>query len=67
MSRSVTYEEAVALAEEIGESLGGRQQEALRVLVRYAERGRRSSAVVQAAQHFRAASDALPPKKNDGA
>lgn len=54
--RPVTYEEAVVLAYEIGQSLGGRQQRALEVLTRFAARGRRtSSAVVDAAQHFAAA------------
>ncbi len=52
----VTYEEAVALALEIGESLGGRQQEALRVLTRFAARGRKPSvANITSAQHFAAA------------
>ncbi len=40
----VTYEEAVAIAAEIGSSLGGRQQRALEVLVRFATRGHRGSA-----------------------
>lgn len=40
----VTYEEAVVVATEIGASLGGRQQQALIVLMRYAERGHRPSA-----------------------
>lgn len=39
----LTYEEAVALAKEIGESLGGRQQRAIEVLLRYAARGQRPS------------------------
>lgn len=56
--RPVTYEEAVALATEIGESLGGRQQEALRVLVRYAARGHnKSSSQNLATTHFRKAAD----------
>lgn len=61
MERPVTYEEAVVLAREIAEALGGRQQEAILMLVRYAERGRKPSLL--AAQHFRAASEALPQKK----
>lgn len=61
----ISYEEAVILANEIAESLGGRQAEALRVLMRYAERGRRNSTAAQAVQHFKAAASELPPKKDD--
>lgn len=45
MELPVTYEEAVALAIEIGRSLGGRQQQALTVLLRYAARGVRPSSM----------------------
>jgi hypothetical protein len=53
----VSYEEAVVLAREIGESLGGRQQRALEVLVRYAERGRRHSGSSTAVEAFRNAAE----------
>lgn len=39
----VTLEEALVIAREVAESLGGRQARALVVLCRHAERGRRSS------------------------
>jgi len=56
----MTYDEAVALAKEIGESLGGKQQRAIEVLMRYAARGRRPSSIrldavsdaLVGAQHF---------------
>lgn len=59
----VTYEEAVAVAKEIGLSLGGRQQRAIEVLLRYAAKGRKPSSIrLEAvrdaslgAQHFAAA------------
>ncbi len=41
----VTYAEAVAIATEIGASLGGRQQQAITVLLRYAARGQRPSSM----------------------
>ncbi len=60
MRGPVTYEEAVVLVTEIGESLGGRQQEAIRVLMRYAERGhRRSSSAAIATMHFQNAADII--------
>lgn len=63
----VTLEEALVVAKEIGESLGGRQQVALALLSRYAERGRRMSStalrsvghVAEGAQHFVKAQEEL--------
>lgn len=66
MRGPVTYEEAVVLVTEIGESLGGRQQEALRVLLRYAERGRRrSSSAAIATHHFQNATDIIKKTEDD--
>lgn len=66
-STQPTLDEALAIAREIGESLGGRQQKALIVLSRYAERGRRMSStalrsvghVAEGAQHFVKAQEEL--------
>jgi hypothetical protein len=63
----ISLDEALALAREIGDSLGGRQQRALVVLSRYAERGRRLSStalrsvghVAEGAQHFVKAQEEL--------
>jgi len=63
----VTLEEALAIAREIGDSLGGRQQKALITLSRYAERGSRLSStalrsvghVADGAQHFVKAQEEL--------
>lgn len=62
-----SFEEALVIAKEIGESLGGRQQQALVVLSRYAERGRKMSStalrsvghVAEGAQHFVKAQEEL--------
>ena len=40
---AVGYDEAIAIAREIGECLGGRQMRALEVLARYASQGRKPS------------------------
>jgi hypothetical protein len=57
MPEEVSYEEAVAIAREIGEVLGGRQQRAIEVLIRYAERGRRRSESSTAIEAFRTATE----------
>lgn len=57
MPEEVSYEEAVVIAREIGEALGGRQQRALEVLARYAERGRRRSESNTAIEAFRTATE----------
>lgn len=67
MGSDVTLDEAVAIAREIAESLGGRQARAIEVLIRHAERGRRLSATAlmsvgtaaQSAQHFVRAKEEL--------
>lgn len=53
----VSIEEALVIAREIGEALGGRQRRALEVLCRAAERGRKPSTGAQAVEHFRAATE----------
>lgn len=63
----MTLEEALAVAKEIGDSLGGRQQLALVFLSKTAERGRRISStalrsvghVADGAQHFVKAQEEL--------
>lgn len=63
----VSLDEAVALAAEVAESLGGRQARAIEVLIRYAERGRRLSktalssvgSAAQGVQHFTRAQEEL--------
>ena len=64
---SVSLDEAVALAREIAESLGGRQARAIEVIIRYAERSRRLSktaissvgSAAQGVQHFARAQEEL--------
>lgn len=71
--RPVTFDEALVIAREIGESLGGRQQRALEVLSRYASRGRKPSALrldavheaAFGAQHFAAARHGLEAARQE--
>lgn len=61
----VTLDEALAVAREIGEALGGRQKRALEVLCRHAERARRpSSTAINAVEHFRNAAEIAKGKSN---
>jgi hypothetical protein len=53
----VTLEEALVIAKEIGESLGGRQQRALEVLSRHAQRSQRQTGSNTAIQAFRNATE----------
>ncbi len=69
----MTFDEAVAIAREVGESLGGRQQRALEVLVRYAARGKKPSSLrldavhdaAFGAQHFAAARHGLEAARSE--
>ncbi len=72
-SATVELDEALAIAAEIGEALGGRQQRALEVLCRAARRGARPSQTfpgvaeppsVSAAEHFRRAAEELDTAKH---
>ena len=53
----ITLEEALVIAKEIGESLGGRQQRALEVLARYASRAQRHTGSHTAVEAFRNAAE----------
>lgn len=67
MAQPMTYERAVALVQEIADALGGEQAQALRTLMKYADRGRRLSktammgvgTATHSAQHFVKAKEEL--------
>lgn len=63
MDDGVSLDEALAIAKEIGECLGGRQQRALEVLCRYAQRNRRPSNT--AIEAFRNAAEIAKAGRNE--
>lgn len=61
----ISLEEALVLAKEIGEALGGRQQKALELLSRHAIRGTRRSASSTAVEAFKKAGEILEEGQKD--